>query len=163
MKQQIIDIKNDGIYTILELEDHTLIPLISVDYLIMNNGLNRNTNIKECIYCHRNNVKLCTLDDMHYFCVDCATKIIEKFAQLGESISLDLNKFNFKLAQKLKDFVEGKIQAKDINLKIINQEKNESQEKEDNQINYGNAGINIKADVIDKQATVIYSEPITKG
>jgi len=153
MKQQVIDIKNDGIYTILELEDHTLVPLISVENFI-NHLLEINTNTynnKECIYCHRNTVKLTSLNNVYYICLDCATKLVENFAQLGENISLNLNKFNPLLAKKLTDFIKGKIQADKVNFKIT------KQSEQDNNENKVKDGIKLQADNLVKDADIIYS------
>lgn len=152
MKQQVIDIKNDGIYTILELEDHTLVPLISVENFI-NNLLNTNTSVntnKECIYCHRNTVKLTSLNDLHYVCSDCATKLLENFMQLGESIQLNLSKFNPKLAKTLTDFVKGKIHVDKVNLQIT--------KKSDNNKVTAKNNINLSAEQITKDADLIYSD-----
>lgn len=165
MKQQVIDIKNDGIYTILELEDHTLVPLISIENFI-NNLLNTNINVnnsKECIYCHRNTVKLVSLNNLHYICSDCATKLIENFMQLGESINLNLNKFNPQLAKKLIDFVKGNIKVNTANFQIVKKSDdniiNNAENNTDKKFTVKN-NINFSAGKITKDANVIYSDMV---
>ena len=141
--KKIINVINDDIYTILEFEDHTILPLISVENFI-NKIIEKNImddlqlidssivkETKECIYCHRSNIKLCTLDDKHYICLECTQKIIENFAQLGSVINLNLKNFNPQLIRTLKDFIQGNVQVKHANLMIKSLESNVSQVKKE--------------------------------
>lgn len=98
--KQVINIISDNIYTILEFDDGTLLPLISVEEFLRNN-----IDRTRCIYCQRNNQKMVSFNNIHYICKSCAEKMIERFAEQGESISLNLSKFNPKIVENLKNFL----------------------------------------------------------
>ena len=117
--KNIIDIKKDNLYTVIEYEDHTLEVFVAVDQLedIIKYLIGKN-NKKECICCKRNNVSLCLLDEEKYICLDCTTKIIEMFGRNGEKINININNISKKMAKKMKDFIEGNIKADHVIYRI---------------------------------------------
>ena len=78
------------------------------------------------------------------------TKLLENFMQIGESIQLNLSKFNPKLAKTLTDFVKGKIHVDKANLQIT--------KKSDNNKVTAKNNINLSAEQITKDADLIYSD-----
>lgn len=179
MQKKIINVLQDDIYTILEFEDHTFLPLISINNLIMtlikDDDLFKNDFVKndlfkdkECIYCHRKNIKLCTLDNQHYLCLDCATKIVENFAQLGLPIDLNLGKINPKLISKLQEFISGNINVDKANF-IVNTNNNivntntfspkdlSSNNLSSKDLSRKNNLINLQARTITKHANIVHT------
>lgn len=188
MQKKIINVLQDDIYTILEFEDHTFLPLISINNLIMalikddsikndlfKDGFIKNDLIKdkECIYCHRKNIKLCTLDNQHYLCLDCATRIVENFAQLGLPIDLNLGKINPKLISKLQEFISGNMNVDKTNF-IVNTNNNivntntffsnnllskdlPSRDLSTNNLSKKNDLINLQAQAITKRANIVHA------
>lgn len=136
--KKIINIIQDDIYTVLEFEDHSILPLMSVEqffnFVIMADS-KITLEKKCCIFCRRDDAKLVTLDKMNYLCLDCTTKLMELFSQSGSPINLNLGNINPEAGKILMDFLSGNI------------------DKASFQIN--DNGIKIKADELNKKTEVL--------
>ena len=133
--KKIINLIESDIYTVLEFEDHTVLPLISVENFV-NHLINKHVKEKvelenafgknECIFCHNKKDKLCTLDGKHYICLECTQRILEYFSGTGSAIDLKLRKLNPKLMEQLNKFLTGNLTPD----KVVFQVKDSKQAKD---------------------------------
>jgi len=99
MTKQIVNVKRDYTYTVLEFNDGSLLPLLNVQ---------AKPEIKTCSFCHRpeNMVTLCTLDGQTFICKDCVMKFLEFFVQNGETIELNVDNAMPQVAEQLKNLLK---------------------------------------------------------